>query len=140
MKSEHGLVAVKPGGTGDVGKTHVVWKHKQSVPEVSSPLYYQGQVYMVREGGIVTCLNAATGQVHYKERLGAEGAYFASPVAGDGKVYTCSYAGVVSVLAAGPKYQVLAQHDLGEHIMATPALVEGHIYLRTATQLYAFGK
>lgn len=138
--TEHGLLAIKPGGQGDAAKSHIAWTQTKSIPEIASPLYYQGLVYLVREGGIVTCLDAKNGQQYYKERLGADGAYFSSPVAGDGKVYAGSYAGGVSVFAAGKKFQLLSKIDLGEHIMATPALVDGHVYIRTEKHLYAFGK
>jgi outer membrane protein assembly factor BamB len=137
---EHGLLAIKPGGHGDVTKSHVLWREKKATPEVPSPLYYQGRVYTVRDGGIVSCLDAATGKVLFRERLGPGGAYFASPVAGDGKVYIASRNGVVVVLAAGDTFKVLARNDLQESILATPALTDGKVYLRTEKHLYAFGE
>lgn len=140
MPVEHGLLALKPGGQGDVTKTHIAWKEKRGIPEVPSPVYYRGRIYMVRDGGIISCLDAATGKLVYRERLGPSGPYFASLVAGDGKLYAAGERGVVTVFAAGDTLQVLAKNDLGEPIFATPALVEGKIYLRTKANLYAFGE
>ncbi|NLF69009.1 MAG: PQQ-binding-like beta-propeller repeat protein [Candidatus Anammoximicrobium sp.] len=137
---EHGLLAVRPGGQGDVTRSHVAWRETRSVAEVPSPLVYRGQVYMVKDGGIVSCLDAASGRLCYRVRLGPRGAYFASPVAGDGKIYTASYGGIVTVFAAGPTFQLLAANDLQEPILATPAITAGKLYVRTQHRLYAFGR
>ncbi len=136
---EQGLLAVRPGGRGDVTQSHVVWRESRSVAEVPSPLVYRGQVYMVKDGGIVSCLEAATGRLLYRTRLGPRGAYFASPVAGDGKIYATSYGGVVTVFAAGQTFLPLASNDLQEPILATPAMAAGKLYIRTQQRLYAFG-
>jgi outer membrane protein assembly factor BamB len=90
-------------------------------------------------GGTVTCQTAGTGTRKYIEKLGAGGAYYASLVAGDGKVFASSMQGVVTVFEAGDTLKILARNDLGERIMATPAIVEGRIYVRTDKNLYAFG-
>jgi outer membrane protein assembly factor BamB len=135
-----GLLAIKPGGKGDVTKTNVLWREERGLPEVPSPLLYQDRIYLVRDGGLASCLDAQTGRLLYRERLGPRGAYFSSPVAGDGKVYVASQRGVVVVIAAGDHLQVLARNDLGEPIQATPALVDGKLYVRTDKHLYAFGK
>ncbi|MFO0966419.1 MAG: PQQ-binding-like beta-propeller repeat protein [Gemmataceae bacterium] len=135
------LLAIRPGGLKDISATHVVWQAKRGVPEVPSPLLYQGYIYMIRNGGVLTCVDAKSGKEAYaSQRLPAAGIYYASPVAGDGKIYLASDSGVVTVVKAGPKYEVLAENDLGEVIRATPALVDGRIYLRTAGHLYAFGE
>ncbi len=139
-KFEHGLLAIKPGGEGDIAKTHISWKQTRYIPEVSSPLFHQGLVYLVRSGGIVTCLDAQTGRRHYTKRLGSAGMYFASPSVGNGKIYVSSYNGVVSIFPVGKEFRLLAQHDFGERIMASPALVDGYIYLRTENYLYAMGQ
>jgi outer membrane protein assembly factor BamB len=103
-------------------------------------LHYRGRVYLVKDGGIVTCLEARSGKVAYRGRLGAACTYFASPVAGDGKIFACSRDGVVVVLAAGDQLKVLARNDLAEAINATPAIVDGKLYIRTDAALYAFGE
>jgi outer membrane protein assembly factor BamB len=137
---EPGLVAIRPDEGGAVAKSSVQWREKRALPEVPSPLHYRERVYLVKDGGIATCLEAKSGKVVYRERLGAPGAFFASPVAGDGKIYACSRGGMVVVLAAGDQLKVLARNNLGEDINATPAIVDGKLYIRTDAALYAFGE
>ncbi len=135
------LLAIRPGGTRNIKETHIAWKVKRGVPEVPSPLYYRGRVYMVRNGGVLTCVNAKTGEpVFPRTRIGRGGLYYASPVAGDGKVYFCSDEGLVTVIKASDKFEILAQVDFKEIIRATPALVDNKIYLRTGENLYALGE
>jgi outer membrane protein assembly factor BamB len=140
-KGENVLVAVKPGGHGELNADNVAWKQTSGLPYVPSPLYYRGRVYLVRDGGMVSCFDAKTGAPLYtKERLDAVGNYYASPVAADGRIYFISLNGRVSVVAAGGEQpKVLRQADFGERICATPALVEKTLYLRTASALFAFG-
>jgi outer membrane protein assembly factor BamB len=133
----NGLLAVRPAKGG--GAAEVAWQHTRGVPECPSPLYYDGRVYMVKNGGIVTCLDARTGELRYQSRIDSRGPCYASPVAGDGKIYTASAHGVITVLAAGDELDILAHNDLGERIMATPALADGVVYVRTESALYAFG-
>ena len=138
-QAELAVVAVRLGGKGNVGKTHIAWKQTTAVPEVPSPLYHEGRVYLVSEKGILTCREAATGKELYKQRLGVEGTCYASPVVGDGKIYLASDGGTVIVFEPGDRYHRLARNDFDESILATPALVDGKIYLRTQGHLYAFG-
>jgi len=138
--SEHGLTAIKPGGKGDVTATHVLWKEKRSVPEVPSPLYYDGRVYMIKNGGIVSCMDAETGKLLYRERLGAFGLYCSSPICAHGRIYIASRKGVITVFKAGDTLEVLARNDLKEAIFATPAVVENKLYVRTVKHMYAFGE
>jgi hypothetical protein len=140
LKSEHGLLAVRLGGSGDVTATHVTWNEKTSIPEVPTPLAYQNRIYMIRNGGILTCMDAATGKLVYRGRVGAPGPYFSSPVATNGRLIVASGEGVVSVLGTGDHLEVLAKNDLGEDILATPAVAGGVLYVRTASSLLAFGK
>jgi outer membrane protein assembly factor BamB len=137
-KRESMLLAIRPGGQGDVAKTHVAWKEKRALPEVPSPLCYRGHLYLVKNGGIVSCFDAKTGKLAYRKRLGGPGMYYSSPVAGDGKVYVASDEGVVTVIEAGENGRLLAKNDLGEPIRATPAIVDGKLYVRTEGHLYAF--
>jgi outer membrane protein assembly factor BamB len=140
-QAENGLFAVGAPERGDVTGTHVLWKEKRGMPEASSPLYYRGRVFIVKDGGLASCFDAKTGRALYvTKRVGAEGQYFASPVAADGKVYIASRTGVVSVIEAGDSLNVLARNDLGEAITATPAIVDNKLYVRTAENLYAFGE
>ena len=140
-KGEHGVFAVRAPGNGDVTATHVVWKQKRGAATVSSPLFYRGRVYVVQDGGRVTCYAAKAGTILFEqERLGTEGAYHASPVAADGKIYFASTRGTVSVVEAGDTLKVLAQNKLSETIAATPAIADNILYVRTANHLWAFGK
>ena len=116
-----------------------MWQQSRGVPEVPTPLVYDGRIYVVRNGGIVHCRDPSDGGQLFRGRLGAIGGYYASPVAADGKIYFDSERGVVTVLASGDRLDVLARNKLGEPIMATPALVDGKIYVRTDVHLYAFG-
>jgi outer membrane protein assembly factor BamB len=137
--TEHGLLCIRSGGTGDITQSHVAWREKLAVPEVPSPVYFGDRIYMIKDGGILSCLEAESGKLLYRSRVGANGAYFASLVAGDGKLYAASHRGIVTVIAAGDKFESLGQSDFKDPIFATPALVDGRIYLRTEKHLYALG-
>ena len=110
------------------------------MPGVPSPLYYNGRLYTFKDGGLVFCRVADTGELLYDERLGTLGYYYSSPVAADNRIYIASAEGVVTVIDAGPKLNVLATNKLDGAILATPALAGGNIYVRTESHLYAFGK
>ena len=139
--SENVLLAIRPGGRGDISHTHVAWQFRKGLPYVPSPLVYDGRVYFVKDGGMLTALDIKTGQPYYvQERLGAAGSYYASPVAADGRLYLASVPGKVTVVkAGGAKPEILHQADFGERILATPAIVGDVLYLRTETRLWAFG-
>jgi outer membrane protein assembly factor BamB len=129
-------MALRPGKNG----LETVWKQTRGLPYVPSPLFYNGLVYVVKDGGMVSCFDAKTGKPHYEqERLAPTGSYYSSPVAADGKVYLISVTGKVTVIAAGEKPTVLSKGDLGERCVTTPAIVGDRIYLRTAGKLWAFG-
>jgi hypothetical protein len=130
--------AVPIGGFGDVTNS-LAWTDSKGVPEVPSPLFYRGHLYYVRNGGLFTCRNPQTGKALYDERVGAEGGYYASPVAADGRIYIASDRGVVTVLQAGATFKVLSRTDLKEIIMATPAIVDDKVYVRGSEHLWAFG-
>jgi outer membrane protein assembly factor BamB len=135
------LMAFRPGEDGKISKQGMIWKAERGLPESPSPLYYRGNLYLVKNGGVLSCFEAATGKLHYQKRLeGAGGSYYASPVAGDGKIYASSMDGIVTVLEAGDELRVIASNNLEERLMATPAIVDGKLYLRTASHLYAFGQ
>ncbi|OVE78769.1 hypothetical protein BVY01_04500 [bacterium I07] len=135
---EHGLVAIKLGGIGDITHTHFLWKVIEDIPEVPSPIVVDGNVYMIKNGGIVSCIKADTGKLLFRERLGALGPYFSSPVVADGRIYISSRKGIVTVFEASNKLKILAKNDLEAEICATPAIVDNKLYLRTEEHLYAF--
>lgn len=139
-KAENAVVAIRPGGTGLVNKTHVAWKSTRSLPYVSSPLFHHGRLYTVKNGGLFSCYEAKSGKVIYQdERLDAPGDYYASAVAVGNRIYVASQKGIVTVIAPDDHLKVLARNDLGEELFATPAIVNGVLYIRTTSNLYAFG-
>jgi outer membrane protein assembly factor BamB len=131
-------MAVRPGGRGDVTATHVEWQAPAGASYVPSIVYYDGLLYMTNEVGVVTCADARTGTAVWRHRLG--GVFFASPVAGDGKVYLASETGETFVLRAGRKPEVLARNDLGERFIASPAISHGRLFLRSDRTLFAVGE
>jgi len=140
LSKEHGLAAIKPGGKGDVTTTHILWQEKTNVPEVPSPLYYNGRVYMIRNGGVVSCMEGETGKLLYRERFGAAGPYYSSPICAHGRIYIASGNGIITVFAAGDRLQILARNNLEEPIFATPAAVGNRLFVRTVKYMYAFGE
>lgn len=139
-KGRNVVLSIKPGGRGDVTASHVRWAYTRFVPFCASPLHYQNLVFTVKDGGILSCLDAKTGKAQKQRRLPATGNYYASPVGGDGKVYLLNQNGQVTVVSAAGKWQVLSTADFGEDVYATPALVDGRIYLRTVRHLYCFAE
>jgi outer membrane protein assembly factor BamB len=140
-KGDSGLVALRAPGDGDVTGTHVVWKQTKGVASIASPLFYRGRIYAVQDGGKLTCWNAKTGQTLYEqERLDAEGAYYASPIAANGHLYLTSARGTVTTVSAGDKFEVEARNELRESVMSTPAIADNKLYVRGAKHLWAFGK
>ena len=131
-------LAIRLGGKGDVTKSHVVWRNPTGAPYVSSLVFYEGLLYMATEMGIVSAIDPATGQTVWRERLG--GVFTASPVAGDGKVYLASETGETIVLRAGRTPQVIARNPLDTHIVASPAIARGRLFLRGDNELIAIGR
>jgi outer membrane protein assembly factor BamB len=138
--SRNGVLAVKLGGSGDVTDAQVLWRYEKSLPDVPTPLVYNGVVFLVRSGGIATTLDAQTGKVIKQARLtGALDDYYASPIGVDGKVYMASENGRVVVLRAAGEWEILAINEFDSDIYATPAVSEGRMYIRTQSALYAIG-
>lgn len=139
-KSQNAVFAVKPEGRGDITEGSVLWKQTRGMPYCPTPLFHDGKLYMVKNGGLLTCLDARTGEFFYQEeRIGALGDYYSSPVAADGKICLISHAGTAVVIKAGPKLEVLARNELKEPVLSTPAIIADQIIIRTATHLYNFG-
>jgi outer membrane protein assembly factor BamB len=109
------------------------------MPSLTGALLYQNVLYVVRNA-IVTTFDPENGQLLRRERIRtALGDYYASPVAGDGKIYLANLEGKITVLKAGTDWQILSSGDLGEQVIATPAIADGRIYIRTEATLYCFG-
>jgi outer membrane protein assembly factor BamB len=132
------FMAIRPGGRGDVTATHVEWRSAAGASYVPSLVHYEGLLYMTNEVGVMTCADARTGAPLWRHRLG--GVFFASPVAGDGKVYMVSETGETFVLRAGRTPEVLARNELGERLIASPAISRGRLFLRGDRTLFAVGK
>ena len=130
-------MAIRTGGKGNVSETHIAWRVASGAPYVSSLLYYQGLVYMATEQGIATCVEASTGSLVWRERLG--GVFSASPVAADGKIYFLNEEGETIVLRAGRKPKVLERNKLNERCLASPALSSGQLFIRTDSHLICIG-
>ncbi len=133
------LLSIKPGAVGDATESHVRWTYPKQVPFCASPLLFNGLLFTIKDGGILQCLNANTGKVAKPLRLEANGSYYASPVAGDGKVYLVDETGRLTVVSATDELKLLHTAEMKEDVYATPAIVDGRIYLRTANGLYCFG-
>ncbi len=117
------------------------WRYEKALPNAPSPLLYQDVLYLLKEGGILSALDPATGALLKQGRLsGALGDYYASPVAADGKLFALSEEGKLTVVKAGGAWEILAVNELGEPAHATPAFAENRIYVRTHGTLYCFGK
>ena len=136
-------LAIRPGGRGNVTRTHLVWTSPKGSPFVPSPIIYGDQLYMVNDmASIVTSFEAATGKVLWQGRLGVaqrEG-FSASPVAVDGKIFFTNDQGETFVLRAGPTFELLRTNRIGETTLASPALVDGRWYIRTDRSLFAIGR
>jgi outer membrane protein assembly factor BamB len=135
-----GLVRTKLGGKGDVTQSHAGWRHGKGLPYVTAPVLYEGVLYVIRNGGILSTFDPETGQLQREERLkDGTGDYYAQPVAGDGKIYFINHDGKASVIRAGAKWEMLSSGDLDEAVIATPAIAAGRIFVRTKGTLYCFG-
>jgi outer membrane protein assembly factor BamB len=132
------LVAVKLGGTGELPKSAIAWRTKESTPDSPSPVVWKGLLFVVADDGIARCLDAKTGEQKWKERL--PGDYKASPLAADGRIYFMNLAGRCTVVAAAAKFEKLASNQLDDGVIASPAVSDGRLYLRGRKALYCVGK
>jgi outer membrane protein assembly factor BamB len=130
-------MAIQAGDSAGKVQPKVIWQIPRGGPYVCSPLLYEDFLYVLTEQGILSSYQARTGQLQYRERL--EGKFYASPVAGAGKLYFSNDAGTTFVLKAGPKFKVLAQNALEEYCLASPAISAGQLFLRTEHHLYCIG-
>jgi outer membrane protein assembly factor BamB len=142
---DFGLFALKDPGpaTGPLDAALTAWKHKSGIAKVSSPLFARSRLYVVQDGGLVTCTDAATGRLLFeRERLAPDGSgdYFASPIMAGDHIYLCSTRGVVTVIDAAEKLKILSQNKLNDPITATPAIADNKLYVRSAGALWAFGE
>ncbi len=132
------FLAIRPGGHGEVTESHTLWRTPTGASYVPSILYYDGLLYMTSDAGILTCAQADTGEPVWRQRL--RGVFFASPTAADGKIYFVSENGETIVVRAGREPHVLARNNLGERLIASPAISRGHLFLRSDENLFCIGK
>ena len=128
------LWAVRADGRGDVTDTHLLWKCRKSVPNRSSPVLVDGCITMCDDKGIASCLDAKTGQAHWRERI--DGNYSASALYADRRIHFFSEQGTTTVIKPGPKFEILAKNQLDGGFMSSPAVAGKAFYLRTKTHLY----
>jgi outer membrane protein assembly factor BamB len=134
-------VAIRPGGSGDVTRTHVVWSYDKGSAYVPSPILYGDYFYILSDKGLVTCLDPRTGVVEYEGGRPPVGAtFFASPVAFDGYLLFSSEDGDTFLVQAGPKHAVVRTNPMGEPIYASPAIAAGRLFIRGEKNLYCIGR
>ncbi len=134
--------AIQGGGTGDVSKTHLKWRlDNKASSNIASPILVSDRLFLVKQGGISSSFDAETGKsVWTMKRLGNLGNYYASPVAGDGKIFVTGENGYIVVIADSPNLEVLAKNDMGDACIATPAIADGRLYVRTKETLYCIAE
>lgn len=128
------LFAIRPGGRGDVTDSHVAWKTERGAPKTPSPLLDGNELYYVSDRGMVSCVDATTGEHHWYERMG--GNVSTSPVLANGRIYVTDESGRTVVMKAGKTFEILAENDLDERTLASPALDGKALFLRTISHLY----
>jgi outer membrane protein assembly factor BamB len=135
------FVAIRPSGKEDSTTTHVAWETTKGLSEMPSPLFYQGRLHFIRDGGLWTVIEPQSGKrLLDRKRLGTGGQAVASPIAANGYIYTVNEAGTFAVLRAGDNLEVAAVNALGESVRTTPAIAGDTLYVRSAGHLWAFGE
>jgi outer membrane protein assembly factor BamB len=140
------IFALRPGASGDISlkdneteNAHIAWSKMRGGSYMQTPLVYGPHLYICSNAGILTCYDADTGAELYKERIGGV-SYTASPVAADGRIYFTSEQGSVRVVKAGPKFELLAVNEMDDVCMATPAISNGALFVRSQHFLWCLGK
>jgi outer membrane protein assembly factor BamB len=128
------VLAIDPRGQGDVTSTHIVWRSTKSIPSKPSPLSVDGLLYLFEDKGVASCLDGANGEQLWRARIG--GNYTAAPIYADSRIYVFNEEGDATVLAPGPTYQVLAKNKLDAGCLASPAVADDALFVRTRTHLY----
>ncbi|MBM3768711.1 MAG: hypothetical protein FJW32_25300 [Acidobacteria bacterium] len=139
-QAQNSVMGIQLGGRGDITNSHVKWRYRKSLPNCAAPLHFNGVLWMVKDGGVLTTLDPKNGGVLKQGRItGALEQYWASPVAADGKVYMVSQAGKLSVMKARGEWEILKVNELDDDVFATPAIGDNRLYVRTRSAIYAFG-
>ena len=132
------IIAVRPGGSGDVTGSHIAWSMARGAPFTPSPLIVGDELYIINDLGVLTCVDAKTGKLHWQQRIG--GNHSASPLFADGRIYFLSEEGVAAVIAPGKTFQKLATSELDGATLASMAVSRGSIFIRSLTHLYRIGR
>jgi outer membrane protein assembly factor BamB len=130
-------LALRPGGAGDTTKTHLLWRAVRGGPHVPTPALVNGRLYTANDTGVFSCLDAATGELIYLERIAER--FSASPIVSGDLLFFASESGVTYVVRTGERLNVVARNDLGSPILASPAVAEGRIFVRTEQELVCIG-
>jgi len=131
------VLGIRPNGKGDVTNTHIGWRSKKGVRYVPSPISVGDYFFIVSDGGIASCFEAATGKIHWQERLGGD--HHASLVSANGLIYFLSDLGKMTVVKGEAEFEIVAQNELGEKTFASPAISEGQMFLRAEKHLFCIG-
>lgn len=134
----HHILGIKPDGQGNVTETHIVWRTTKGVSYVPSPISEGDYFVVVSDGGIASCFHAATGEMYWQQRVGPHA--HSSIVSANGLAYITTDDGSTTVVKPGPTYVEVAHNALGEPTSSSPAISEGHVFLRGAKHLYCFGR
>jgi outer membrane protein assembly factor BamB len=133
------LLAIRAGGRGDITDSHKLWSFANG-PDVPTPVTDGKYFYVVDDRGVAWCLDAKNGQTIWGPQRIKSGTYSSSPVLADGKLYITNEDGLTTVIKAGPKFEVLAENDLSDYCLSSPAISDGQIFIRTTQHLYCIGK
>lgn len=134
-------LAIKLGGDGDVTAKNIAWKYEKGTAYCASPILYGDYLYLISDKGMLTCVDAKTGEVKYEgARVPVPASFMASPVAFGDKLMITSDDGDTFIIKAGPKHEVIRTNSIGEPVFATPALANGRIYLRGENHLYCIAE
>ena len=136
---ERPMLAMKAGGRGNITRSHVLWRFMNG-PDVPTPVTDGTYVYVINDRGIMSCLDAKTGAAIYERQRLRPSTYTGSPILADGKIYVTNEDGLTSVVRAGPNFGVIAENDLGEYTLSSPAVSDGQLFIRTDKFLYAIGE
>jgi outer membrane protein assembly factor BamB len=133
---DHHILAIRPDGTGNVTKSHIVWRTNKGAAYVPSPIIEGDYFLIVSDSGVAHCFESATGKLLWQERVGE---HHASLVSANGLVYFLNDNGVMRVVKPGPEYQLIAQNELGEKCFPSPAISDGQIFIRGERNLFCIG-